>query len=177
MGFFVYLCSRFRCLRCGMDSEASIQTKLFRTEADNSSREYRVGDSEIVDGMEDYCPLYPWDGSEPLVAAVGDWSCRHCDLGGQWAKLVLTVKERTPSSGEFSASIKELSRLVPIRPSALDGVHLVESWLAELSGSWGTGSDYDWAAGRDKWLGLPASERCERVAAGFRTWCRWWGNN
>lgn len=171
MGFFVCLCNRFRCLRCGAESEACIQTKLFRTEYDNSGREYRVGNSEIVDGMEDYCPLHPWDASEPLVVAVGDWSCRHCDLNWQWARLVVTIDHPT-RLGEFSATIRELSTLIPSRPTELAGIHLVESWLAESSGLWGTGPDYNWAAGLERWISLPVSERCERVAAGFRTWCR-----
>jgi hypothetical protein len=172
MGFFVNLCGRFRCVKCGMESEACIQTKLFRTEADNSSREYRVGDSEIVDGMEDYCALYPWDGSEPLVVAVGDWGCRNCELGWQWARLVLTVNENKPLYGDFSATIRELSSLVPSRPSDLAGIHLVESWLSEMSGLWGKGPDYNWAEGRERWLSLPVHERCALVASGFRTWCR-----
>lgn len=71
MGFLVNLCGRFRCVKCGMESEACIQTKLFRSEAENSNREYRVGESELVDGIDDYFPLFPWNGSEPLVVAIG----------------------------------------------------------------------------------------------------------
>ncbi len=165
----MYLCNRFRCVRCDTESAACIQTKLLRTDADNAGREYRVGDAEIVDGLEDYCPLYPWDESEPLVVAVGDWHCRDCELAGQWARLVLTIDERTP---EAVGTIRELSTLVPANPTALIGVHRVESWLAELSGVWGAGRDYNWAAGLDRWGSLPVSERCAHVAAGFRRWCQ-----
>ena len=172
MGFFVYFCNRFRCLRCGMESLGHIQSKLLRTESDNSCREYHVGDSEIVDGIDDYCPLYPWNGSEPLVAAVGDWSCQHCSLNWQWAKLVLKVNDHTRFCDTFSATITELSSLIPGQASELAGIHLVESWLAESSGLWGRGPDYNWAGGLEKWINLPVADRCERVALGYRTWCR-----
>ena len=172
MGIVVYLCNSLRCLRCGNESEAWIQTKLLRNDADNCGRVYRVGDSEIVDGIEDYCALHPWDGSGPLAIAVGDWSCVHCSLAWQWAKLVLTANQPQTCSLEFSATIRELSPLVPWRASDLTGIHFVESWLAECSGLWGKGTDYNWSVGQVKWDGLPVDERCERVASGFRSWYR-----
>ena len=175
MGFLVNLCGRFRCVKCGMESEAGIQTKLFRSEAENSNREYRVGESELVDGIDNYFPLFPWNGSEPLVVAIGDWSCGSCGLGWQWAQLVLALDGIKSPDHDFRATVLQLSTLVPLQASDLDGIHFVESWLAELSGIWGRGSDYDWAGGRHQWLSLPVGERCELVASGYRAWYREFG--
>jgi hypothetical protein len=150
-------------------SDAWIQTKLLRSEADNSSRLYRVGDSEVLDGLSDYCPLYSWDGRSPLVVGVGDWTCAHCGLNWQWAKAVLAVEQ---VAGRVVASIRGLTGLEPIQAAELAGVHFVESDLAELSGLWEPPPRYDWPQGFARWQECPVSERCERVAAGFRSWCR-----
>src|ERR1700680_235309 len=64
-----------RCFRCKTDSEAYIQTYLFKTDATNASHEYGVGESEIIDGLDDFWSLHPWNGQSPLVIAVGDWHC------------------------------------------------------------------------------------------------------
>jgi hypothetical protein len=133
VGLFVYLRGQFECVRCRQASDALIQTKLLRREADNSRREYRAGDTELLVGLDDYCPLHPWGGGSPLVVAVGDWDCAYCGLNWQWSRAVLEVR---PSAGPSAATIRELSGLRPWRAADLAGVHFAEAELAELSGLW-----------------------------------------
>lgn len=168
MGLFVYFRGSFECVRCRKTSDACIQTKLLRSEVDNCSREYCVGDSELMDGLEDYCPLYPWDCSSPLVVVVGDWGCAHCGLAWQWSKVVFDVAY--PGAG-LVGTIRELSDLHPLRADDLARVHFVEAELAVyLSGLWEQ-SFRNWREGFAKWQACSVEERCERVAAGFRQWC------
>ncbi len=114
-------------------SDAWIQTKLLRHEADNASRAYGIGDSEVLVGLEDYCPLHPWGGSSPLTVAVGDWACGHCGLNWQWAAVVFEV---SAAGDRQVVTLCDLIGLQPCRPDKLDGVHFVEADLAELSGMW-----------------------------------------
>lgn len=169
MGFFVNLVGELTCLRCRRVSTACIQTKLLRHEADNSCREYRVGEGDEMVGLEDYCPLDPWDGRSALVVAVGDWDCDHCGLNWQWARAEFEVQ---PTEGYPVATLREFVGLEPWQASDLERVHYAESWLAELSGIWPTGADYRWWEGFELWQACPLAERRERVAAGFRAWCR-----
>jgi hypothetical protein len=169
MGLFVHFRGAFECVRCRRVSDALIQTKLLRHEADNSSRGYRTGDAEALVGLDDYCPLHPWDGGSPLVVAVGDWDCAHCGLNWQWARAVFDVR---PELGPPVVMIRELSGFQPWQATDLGGVHFVETELAELSGLWPPLPAYNWPEGRARWGACPVSERCERVAAGFREWCR-----
>jgi hypothetical protein len=90
MGLFVNIQGRFGGVRSRKIFDSCIQTKLLRSEADNCYRHYTVGDSEVMDGRADYCPLSPWDDRSPLVVALGDWDCINCGLNWQWAKAVLT---------------------------------------------------------------------------------------
>jgi hypothetical protein len=169
MGLFVYFQGRFECVRCRRMSDACIQTKLLCSQADNSSRPYGVGDSEVLDRLDDYCPLHPWDGRSPLVVVVGDWDCAHCGLNWQWAKAILEV---TQVFGRLVATLRELSGFQPGQASELTGVHFVEADLAELSGLWERPPRYNRPEGFLRWQAYPVPERCERVAAGFRSWCR-----
>jgi hypothetical protein len=77
------MCTAFRgtcrCFRRQSDSEAYIQTYLFKTDATNASHEYGVGESEIIDGLGYFWPLHPWNGQSPPVIAVGDWHCSSVD--------------------------------------------------------------------------------------------------
>src|ERR1700728_4653976 len=132
MGLFVYLSGRFRCIRCRVEVDASFQTKLIRAEVDNCSREYRVGDSERIDGLDDFNPLEPWDGHGPLVVAIGDWDCPRCSLTWHWARLVLAVNNR--GSEGMLGTIEELSVLIPSRDEDLRGVHFIVDELAALKG-------------------------------------------
>lgn len=171
MGLYVYFRGELECIRCQRLSDALIQTKLLHTDADNFLRSYRVGDSEVMvmDGLDDFCPLYPWDGGSPLVMAVGDWACDHCSLNWQWARVVLDVR---PGESHPTVSIRDLSTFRPWQPSDLDGVHFVEPDLAELSGLWASPPSYNWSEGWDRWQACSLTERCERVSVGFRDWCR-----
>ncbi len=168
MGLFVHFRGGFECIRCRKTSDTYFQTRLLRHDADNWSRHYGAGDSEILVGLEDYCPLYPWDGSSPLIVAVGDWECEHCNLNWQWAKAVFEVAH---TGGELLGTIRELAGLQPLRAADLTGVHFVEPELAMLSGLWEQ-SFRNWLEGVARWLASSVEERCERVAAGFRQWCR-----
>jgi hypothetical protein len=169
MGLFVYFEGCFKCIRCLRPSKASIQTKLLRHGLDNSSHEYRIGDAEEIVGLEDYCSLHPWDGGSQLVVAVGDWDCEHCNLNWQWAKAVFDVRR---VAGRRVATISELSGLQPCRAVDLEGIHFIEPDLAQMSGLWELPPQFNWPAGLARWQECPVSERCERVASGFREWCR-----
>src|SRR5262249_40393450 len=152
---FVHFQGSFECVRCRRMSEAWIQTKLLRHERDNCSRPYRIGESEILVGLDDYCPLYPRDGSSPLTVAVGDWVCEHCSLHWQWAKAVFEVKRRR---AELVGTITDLSGLQPVSPAALDGVHFCEDWLAEFSGLWDRHPHYNFWTGLARWEACPVLE-------------------
>jgi hypothetical protein len=171
MGFFVILCGKLNCLRCKSETDADLDTKLLRSEADNSMKEYRFGDTELIEGLDDFlfCPLYPWNGESPLVVVVGEWGCRKCGLGWQWAKAVFQVDR---SNGKLQGTIRELSTFVPSSPQTYDGVHFVENWHAELSNFWKSGKDYNWFEGQKVWMACTVQERCERMVGGFKTWCR-----
>lgn len=169
MGLFVQFRGAFECVRCRRTCNACFQTKLLRHDADNVGREYRVGDTEALVGLEDYCTLYPWGGGSPLVVAVGDWDCFDCGLNWQWARAVLDVE---PGANPPMATIREMSGLQPWRAEDLAGIHFIESDLAELSGLWARAPAYNWPEGFARWGVCPVPERCERVAAGFREWCR-----
>lgn len=102
MAHFTYFLANFRCLRCGRYSESRIQTYLFKEQDNNWAQDYRAGDREAIDGLHEFEPLYPWDGQTPLVLAVGDWACRHCDQSWRWAKVTLSMSE---TSAGFIGSI------------------------------------------------------------------------
>lgn len=157
----MYTCFQgtFRCIRCGTDSEAPIQTYLFKTDASNASRRYLVGESEIIDGLEEFFPLHPWNGQTPLVLVVGEWDCRQCGLTYQWAKVTLSV---VGSSLGLVGRIESIETLVPREPAALDGVHLVQPDLATLNENYNE---------TDAWSAWSVEQRCSWVVTGFRTWC------
>ncbi|MBI3300128.1 MAG: hypothetical protein HYZ75_18330 [Elusimicrobia bacterium] len=150
---FTNLGGVFRCLRCGADTDALIQTYLFKTTAENAGEVYRVGEGAEVDGIEEFIPLYPWDGRAPLEVAVGDWDCGKCRLNWQWAKLTLTLDG---SKGTILA----LTTFLPKDASDFNGIHRLQRDLADLAGEKSSSEV------------LPPGERAVRIAAGFKTWCR-----
>ena len=156
MGLFVTLNHEFKCIRCGSSDERSIQTKLLRTVPENSCQLYRVGDTEVIDGLDDYFQLLAWRPHEPLVVVVGDWDCSDCQLNWQWAKAIFEIN---PSADGLSAKIVDLSEIQPLQPDELAGVHYVESDLAELSGV------------VEEWDSLSVQARCEQISTGYRKWC------
>lgn len=83
MGLFTHIIGMFHCLRCSAESEARIQTKLFKVDGRNSAKDYCVGDSEEIElsRIDDYEPLHHWNSTDDLVVVMGDWSCSHCLLG------------------------------------------------------------------------------------------------
>ena len=166
MGFFVHFRGEFECVQCRKTSDAWIQTKLLRHDAENCYRRYQVGDTEVMDGLGDYLPLHMWDGSTQLVVAVGDWECDHCCCAWQWARAVFEVQAAKPHS---QVEIRNLSTLQPWQPADLNGIHFVEYELARLSGLW---EGVNGLEGWDRWEACSVGERCERVTAGFREWCR-----
>jgi hypothetical protein len=168
MGLFTYIRGRLRCVRCGTESSGVFQTYLFRTDADNSCREYGVGDSEVVDGLDEFYPLYPWDGRSPLVLGLGDWDCDRCSLNWQWARVVLDVSR---SAATLVGTIRVVDTLAPWTPSALDLVHRVQGELAHISEFPGQVQG-DWRAWLVRWEARPVADRSAAVASGFREWCR-----
>jgi hypothetical protein len=155
-----------RCFRCGADSEEYIQTYLFKTHYGNASRGYRVGESEIIDGLDEFCPLHPWNGQTPLVIVAGDWGCHQCGLAMQWAKITLSVVR---SASTLVGRIESIEALVPRRPEALDGVHLIEPELARLGGAFSERGSYSDCLAA--WSARSVEQRCSMVVTGFRTWC------
>jgi hypothetical protein len=168
MGLFVHLCGSLQCVRCNETTDACIQTKLLRTDADNSMRCYRVGDSEVLDGLEEFVPLYPWQEGTPLVAGAGDWACESCGLNWQWAKATFHVVKE---NDQWIATLREIVDLRPGEADALLGIHYLEPDLAELTGLWVTGPGYNWEEGCRLWRECTIGERCARIAAGYRAWC------
>jgi hypothetical protein len=168
VGFFVHLLGDFECLRCGRKSTDRIQTKLLRHEADNSCRDYRVGDAELLVGLGDYCPLDPWDDRSPLVVVVGEWGCSNCGLGWQWARATFEVR---PAAGDPIATLRELVDFRPWHAADLVGVNFADEWLAAFFDLF-SGAKYTRLEGFERWPAYPLAERRERVAAGFRQWCR-----
>ena len=156
---YTNLLGTFQCLRCGLEQAARIQTYLFKTGYDNAGHDFQVGESEIVDGLIEFDPLYPWDGASPLVLAVGDWDCEGCGLSNQWAKLTLS----TDGAGdEFTARVDALETFTPWTAEAFAGVNGVEPWLADLA-RFNIERPIPWA---DQ---TPA-ERAAAMAKGFNAW-------
>jgi hypothetical protein len=157
---FTNLLGPLRCLRCGLEQEARIQTYLFKTGYDNAGADYRVGQSEVVDGRDEFDPLYPWDGAAPLVLAVGDWDCAGCGLSPQWAKLTLS----TDGAGdEFTARVEAIETFTPWAARAFAGVHGVEPWLADMA-------NFNVEQPK-RWADRSTAERCAAMAVGFTAWC------
>jgi hypothetical protein len=168
MGWFVYLNAKLVCIRCRHTSDCAFQTKLFRSSHENQGRSYGVGDGVEIDGLDDYCPLQPRSNPATMTIIVGDWSCDHCGLNWQWAKMAVDLPI---TSGNPVAVIREISAFHPVNLRSFDDVHFLESDLAELSGIWQPDPDYSWPAGYARWLELPILERCQRLVAGYIAWC------
>jgi hypothetical protein len=165
-----------RCFRCGADSEAYIQTYLFKTDYSNAMHCYRVGESEIMDGLDEYWLLHPWNGQTPLVIAVGEWGCRQCELDMQWAKVTLSVaRSRFVEEDELRPGLEgrfeSIETLVPTKPDTLDGVHLVEPDLVRLSGFLDGGGKGGYFDHESAWSACSVEQRCSTLVTGFREWC------
>jgi hypothetical protein len=163
---FTCLRGTFRCIRCGTDTEAHIQTYLFKTDASNASHNYVVGESHIIDGLDEFCSLHPWNGQTPLVIVAGDWDCLQCGLCYQWAKVTLSV---VGSSLGLVGKVESIETLVPRKPAALDGVHWVQPELAALSSN--LSGNFDCRKDIAAWSTCSVEQRCSLVVTGFRTWC------
>ena len=140
IGFLVNLCGRFRCVKCGVQSEACFQTKLFRTETENSNREYRIGESELVDG------LYALPSTIPMerlrAARRGDWGLELWALRPWLAMGAIGIGRRwnhvsRPTILSFGSRAFEST--VPLQASDWTGFTSSNPWLAELSGKWDRG--------------------------------------
>ena len=167
----MYTCfeGTFRCIKCGTDSETYIQTYLFKTDGFNAGHHYLVGASEIIDGLNEFCSLHPWNGQTPLFLIVGEWDCRQCGLTYQWAKVTLSV---VGSLLGLVGRIDFIETLVPRKPAALDGVHFVEPELAYFSGLFRDDlNNFDCPKGMTAWSACSVEERCSLVVTGYRAWC------
>lgn len=173
MGWFVHFKGNLKCIRCGLSEETLFQTKLLRSDAETCFNTYEVGDTEEIDGLEDFLPLNPWPGISPLtswlgemplVVVAGEWDCR-CGLSPQWAKVTFGVKRR---SGDLYGTIKDISALVPDRESLKD-VHYVEYMLAQFADFWPSGN---WQAGQQRWNSESIESRRLAIEDGFRKWYR-----
>ena len=146
----------------GPISETYIQTYLFKTDASNAAHRYGVGESHVIDGLDEFHSLHPWNGQMPLVLAAGDWECLQCGLPYQWAKVTLSVVQ---SSLGLVGRVESIETLVPRKPAALDGVHLVEPDLATLSSAFNCHGDMP------AWSACSVEQRCSLVVTGFMAWC------
>jgi hypothetical protein len=127
--------------------------------------DYRVGESEIIDCLDDYWPLHPWNGQTPLVIAVEEWDCRQCKLV-QWAKVTLSVAQSGLAENmELRGRVESLATLAPAKLDALDGVHVVDEWLARSG--FDDGEDDD----RSVWSACSVEQRCSMLMKAFRKWC------
>ena len=164
--------SSFQCIRCGGVQESWIQTHLFdRKDVSNANHFYRVGDVEIMTGVEDYLPLHARDANAPLVLALGGWSCNRCLLWPQWAKASLLVDN---SASDPTGTILAIETLVPRQSADFDGINGVDEEMAEmLSGLWNM-VPFDWPQGQAAWNRCSVEQRCSLMAAGFRDWSANW---
>ena len=159
MGLFTYVRGPARCVRCGASSDGYLPTKLFKVDASTSCAEYRVGDRVFLDDVDWYAALHPWTDKSRLSVAMGDWTCAHCSLGWQWARVDLEV---THAGGVGpNAVITRVSELVPLRPDDLAGIHFVDDELARLSA---------WAPWTEEFLRCSAVEKANKIVAGYRAW-------
>lgn len=165
---YTFVSGRLRCVRCGVEEDVPIQTRLFYTTRDTANQVYAAGDSVVIDGLDgDYYPLIAWNGTEPLQIAMGDWDCGQCGLNWQWARAVFAAHRTT---GGLSATIVRVEPLIPLTAAALDGLHFVQPDLAKLS--WFPETAPSEAECLEAWARLSVVERSERVASGFRAWCQ-----
>jgi hypothetical protein len=128
-----------------------------------------VGDSEELVGLDDFCPLDPWDDRSAWVVVVVLWNCQNCGLDFQLAKATFEVHS---AAGLPIATLRDLVDFRPWQAADLAGVNFADEWLAAHSGLWASGPKYNWFEGIERWRACPLAERRERVAAGFRQWCR-----
>jgi hypothetical protein len=166
---FTNIRGTFRCIRCGRDSTTAIQTYLFTADRVTAGREYGVGDTVEISGLDEFCALYPWPDDETLAVVMGDWDCLHCSLSWQFAKATFRVARDSP---RLVGRIEAVSGFVPLTVEGFSRVHFVEPDMAEHSGFWASGQAYDWGKGLDDWSKAPVAVRCDRMVAGFREWCR-----
>lgn len=192
MGWFVHIAAPLQCVRCGeiSDTGSDMQTKLLRAEMDNSCHDYRVGDAEIMVGLNDYLPLHPWDGKSELVVGLGDWSCHACRLWPQWAKVKFEVvgevkqhqtyrhsvmhgderRQLALHYQDFHVVLREVAALPLHLPGVLDDVHFLEESLVSSMCSWFGAplgeKEWAWTA----WADCSAEEKSSLLRDGYRQW-------
>ncbi len=167
MGLFTHVCGNFKCVRCGNETADCIQTKLFRVTVENHSKEYRGGDLIIIDGLDNYCPVYPWKAGELLRVVMGDWGCGICHLNWQWAVVAfqpMDIKDNLLLP--FSAKIETIDTFVPTSAERFDGINFIESDLAELAISLQQPSD----DGKSPFADMAVDKRIATIVAGHRRW-------
>lgn len=162
MGLFVYVVGKLHCLRYHAESEARIQTKLFKVDGRNSAKFYFVGNSEEIElsRIDDYEPLYNWNRNDDLVVVMGNWECQHCFLYWQFAKVTLGISYS--ETGCMLGSIKSISAFTPTQLQDFAGVHRVDEEFV-LHGEFQNHQD---------WLNALIEMRCMRMLSGFHNWCR-----
>lgn len=161
---FTYLCGTLQCVKCGIVALESIQTKLFFTDESNCSHEYRQGSSVLVDGLCDYCELWPINDSPVLNVVLGVWDCRSCHLNWQWAKAELSILRGSVRC--FEASVTSVSTFVPRCRDDFLGVHFVEEELAVLAFP-----SYS-RANLERFCNWSIEERIDAILAGYQRWHR-----
>lgn len=169
MGWFVLLEGKMTCVRCAKTSVAQVQTKLLRSEMDNSCHVYRVGDRELIDGLEDFMPLFSWHDQSQLVIGISDWDCDHCGLAWQWSKAVFDISFE---GGKMFGKLREMTDLPVVSAQDLKGIHFVCDDLAEMARCCRDSTNNGSQRFSDWWHHLFPEQRCEFMAMGIRAWRR-----
>jgi hypothetical protein len=144
-----------------------MQTKLLHVTCENSMREYRVGDSAIIDNLEDCCAIYPRHGDD-LRAVLGPWWCPVCGFDYQWASVCFEVIGPSNDTG-VPVTIQSIESFVPTDPQTLDGVHYVGFDLAEFSEY---RSGFSPAEIITRFEKLPIEQKIDQIIAGHGRWLR-----
>jgi hypothetical protein len=167
MGLYVYICADLQCLNCKSTNAACVQTKILQVNYANSARDYFAGDKVFIDGLADFCPIFPWRKGDLLCVVIGEWSCKKCGVPYQWAVVSFELIGEPDSSDGFPAVIKSVDSFVPDTLDSFKNVHYVQNILAEFVNYPRVTS---FAATIDYFRELPIEEKIDQIISGHRRW-------
>jgi len=133
MSYATYICGTLRCLRCGHVAEECVQTKLIRADVNSAGREYRQGNSVVIDGLGDYLGISQLIHNPMLNVVIGDWDCSSCGLNYQWAKVCFQLTEITHRSDFMPATILSVESFAADQIADYVGVDYIQDLLAEFA--------------------------------------------
>ena len=161
VGLFLYVVGKLDCLRCHAQSEARIQTKLFKVDRYNSADDYCVGNTQEIKlcRIDDYTPLHNWNNTDDLVVVMGDWNCKYCSLNWQFAKVTLGISYS--ETGCMLGSLKSISTFAPTQLQDFAGIHRVDEEFIRYG---------EFLLNKD-WIDTSIEVRYARMLSGFQRWC------